>query len=142
MIELNSILKQCIVLNRQMQQSHPHATAHLSPLEYRREYKSICLDVGRQTGKTTTVVDFYKQGDLVIVHNVDRIRDFPPHVNTVSHSHFFDDISRRGKAKVDTEHNYIFIDEPYRMTSQNLATLYTTTDAALYIFLGRFTLAR
>jgi hypothetical protein len=96
--------------------------------------------MGRQTGKTTAIVDFYKSGDLVIVHNHEQQRQFPHHVNAVSHDRFFDDISRRGKAIVDTEYNYIFIDEPCKLTAMNLDTLYHTTNAALYIFLGKLTL--
>ena len=138
MISLSLILKQCITLNAQAQDIRPFPKTGMTPQQYRRECKSIFLDVGRQTGKTTTIIDFYKPGDLVIVHSMDRATYFPRHMNVVSHQRFFDDISRRGDARIDTERNYIFIDEPFNVTPQNMETLYHTTDAALYIFLGKF----
>jgi hypothetical protein len=111
----------------------------MSPPQYRREFKSIFLNVGRRTGKTATVVDFYKPGDLVVVHSADRKSWFPRHMQVVSHQQFFDDISHR-YASVNGPDNYIFFDEPFNMTATNFETLYHTTDAALYIFLGELRL--
>lgn len=134
---LSSILKQCISLNAEAQARCPFKPSGMSPELYRREFKSIFLDMGRNVGKSRTIIDFYRAGDLVIAQDISAAAWFPTYINVVPQSAFFDDISRRGKHHVDTSENYIFVDEPAQMTARNLETLYYTTDAALYIFLGK-----
>ena len=47
------------------------AQKHLHPLAYMKEFRTIHINAGRQTGKTQAMLHLARPRDLIIVHNLD-----------------------------------------------------------------------
>lgn len=68
MINFKLLLELAIELNREKRNNlNPQIIAALPIYEYLREYGTIKLDIGRQTGKTSTVKAIADEDDLIII---------------------------------------------------------------------------
>lgn len=66
---MKNILDAMIAMNFELRRNHPDVSKFLNPHQYAAEYKTIHLDVGRQTGKTHLMCTNARPTDLIIVHN-------------------------------------------------------------------------
>lgn len=139
-MSLEGILKQCILENTENRELQSNTTLGMPPLRYKREFQTIWLDVGRQTGKTIAIISMYREGDLIVVRNQSSKTLFPAHiegvlVNILTAQELSPHMTHpRGQRT--SKRNIVWVDEPTALTSTSLDLLYAVTDASMYILLG------
>lgn len=123
----------------------------LPDYEFQKEFSTIHLNVGRRSGKTSSMMTLAKQGDLIIVHNFfakERLRkDYRDNLATIKTIHELLRDSCNGrvcKCINQIQHfGYVWIDEPkliFNSISHNDAydyyMIYKLIRADLFIKLG------
>lgn len=73
---LQGLLEQAIEANKSYKDSlSGNAIQSMAPTLYARSIATIHINIGRQSGKTTAIINNAKSGDIVIVDNT-KIRDY------------------------------------------------------------------
>jgi hypothetical protein len=125
---MKQIIEQLIKLNAE--NPHRRNIQHLSPQEANQEYRTIRLDYGRATGKTSAILEMATDEDLIIVHNArERDRLLQQTEVAVIASSQFDQILRP-----DGKYRYVWVNEPTACMA-GIRGLYALT-ADLFILLG------
>jgi len=131
MSELAQIIKQLVTLNYNYRDASDESC--LSECEYRREFKTVRVNPGRKTGKTTAIKELARPRDLIIVPNrcisqVMRLEGhIPCEITTI------DECAPSRMALF--RFNWVFVDEP-KAGRVNINYVYETIDADIYIILG------
>lgn len=94
------------------------------------EYKTVGLCVARRTGKTATITDMYRPGDLIIVHNESAKQCYPHDWNVISISSFQNECAWRGR---EFKYGYVFFDEIGLMRTESIYKVYTFIDADWFV---------
>lgn len=108
---------------------------------YNREYKTIHLNIGRQSGKTYSMMQLARRGDLIIVHNEDtRRRLIQNYPNCLAEIITTGGIGRTyGYATFAyrTQHSFdrVWVDEPSLHNVRELHLVWELT-SKLFILLG------
>jgi len=105
--------------------------SYLSSPQYNYEYKTVGLKVARQCGKSTTIKDMYRPGDLIVVPRERMVEYYPRDMNVVS-SGYFNEYRCRGRA--EQRYGYIFLDESEHILKSEM--IYRCTRADWYIKLS------
>jgi hypothetical protein len=104
---------------------------YLSSPQYNYEFKTVGLKVARQCGKSTTIEDMYRPGDLIIVPRYRMIDCYPRDMNVVSSSSFQE---HRGRA--EQHYGYVFLDESEHILKSEMEMIYRCTRANWYVSLS------
>lgn len=107
----------------------------MSPIQYKMECKTIRINPGRATGKTTAIKSLCRANDLIVVHNEQakslydsRFRGCCTSINNNWHEQrLFYGMN---------DYGWIFIDEPSLMDKSYLESFYDVFDADLFVMLG------
>lgn len=68
--ELMPLLRTAIELNDKIRLSRLSMLSNMRAIDFAKKFATIKLDIGRQTGKTTSIVLLAKDGDAIITHNM------------------------------------------------------------------------
>lgn len=138
MIEL---IRHAIAANLVSRQKLPeYVEKSVGQNEFASDFKTIHLNVGRRTGKSTAIMTLARKSDLIVVHNEDskrRLKYENPHClatfNSI-HDVVLGSIGLRGNIPART-FDYVWIDEP-NLCDYDINLIYEHTRANLYIKLG------
>ena len=111
----------------------------MSPERYARDFKTIHLNVGRGSGKTSAIEALARPTDLLIVHNYNtaetlRSRNFICPINTIEGVLMSANTLRGRNVK---KYHWVWIDEPNLCDNVvDINKIYETVEADLFIKLG------
>ena len=112
----------------------------ITKTQHAREFKTIHINVGRRSGKTTAIESLARPTDLMIVHNYHTMKvlngrnNFICPINTVSGVVL---ASNGLKGKIIKKYDWVWIDEPSLCDDAvDINEIYKTIDADLFILLG------
>lgn len=137
MIEL---IKHAIKLNSMNYEMKQRQSTMMHQVAYAMDFKTIHLNVGRRTGKSTAMMTLARKSDLIVVHNEEvkrRLKHEYPHclatINSI-HDVVLGSVGLRGNIPART-FDYVWIDEP-NLCDYDINLIYEHTRATLYIKLG------
>ena len=107
------------------------AVAHMLNQETEsKEFKTISLSLPRHCGKSTTILEMYRPGDLIVIRDLNRIKQYNKSVSIITikdledKCEFFNMYKEEERIK---KYNFIFFDEckiPDIIYKINLAKVY------------------
>jgi len=136
MIEL---INAAITANLQQRVKNESRRSFLDPAIYARECKTVHINIGRQTGKTTAIAQLCRANDLIVFSNTN-IADMFRHANN-NVSRFATVVTINQLRNMFNTHNlcfdYVWIDEP-NMCENKVDTnlIYEYVAADLFVKLG------
>ena len=110
-----------------------HLNRFLPAATYNREFKTVGLITARQTGKTLTITEMYRSGDLIVVNRVIDKRLFPKHFNVKAVCEFNE---RECYGIPIPQYGNVFIDEARYIDRKDMNNVYRFTDANWYVHLS------
>lgn len=140
-----ALIKHAIAMNITNRQKLPeYAEKYVSQAQFSGEFKTVHLNVGRRTGKTSAMITLARKGDLIIVHDEDtkrRLKYEYPHCLATINSIYDVVLGSKGLyGRVPPrKFDYVWVDEPRCCDRGGYATfndIYEETRANLYIKLG------
>lgn len=132
---LHKLINDVIKGNFATQQMFSHLKRELSIVEFAREYKTVHINIGRQTGKTSTIMSMARPGDVVVVYNDVYVRQLLSEYNHVQICTVDDIIrSQTSGGRFIKKYNYVWIDEPGLI--ENINYIYSYIDADIFIKIG------
>ena len=130
---MKEIFDMMVALNFDNRNSlHPSNINSMHPAEFAKEFKTIHMNMGRQTGKTSLMLDLARPTDLIIVPTMAMV-DSLYHRSGTCRAQIvtFSSVFRRRFHNV----GYAWVDEP-SLYGKDFNFLYSHIDAELFIKLG------
>jgi hypothetical protein len=131
-------LLQATIKYNQTRDIKVNVSNYLDRSSFNREFKTIHLNGGRQSGKTDTMCRLARKDDLIVVHNEDTrrniIRAYP---NLLAQIITTSSLERHQmlRGRLDNKFNYVWIDEPHHVGYDAIYVAWRF-EASQFILLG------
>lgn len=137
---MQDLIKLAVKKNFEARDKYEHMQQTMSKVAYSREFKTVHIDIGRATGKTTAINDLVRPTDLVIVPNMGMQSHYESWcVSALT----LDTILLNERRFMGCSYDYVWIDEPAmcnrvtRLTcSDAISCIYDIIDANIFIKIG------
>lgn len=113
---------------------HPSCENMISPASFAREFKTIHLNVGRQTGKTSMMMELARPSDLIVTSTLSML-DHLYQIRGKCRAEIVTVSSLRYVRYRDLGNSWVWMDEP-SFFNGSINEVYNRVQAGLYIKLG------